>query len=63
MKLQAILVQVKLNLKLGIIIIKSYSHRIDEIAADLQSNLELKRFKNFTIKSFTHENLDHATCA
>ena len=27
-----------MNLKLGIIIIKGYSHRIDEIAADL-SNL------------------------
>ena len=38
MKLQIIFVQVMVNLKLGIIIIKSYSHRIDEIASDL-SNL------------------------
>ena len=38
MKLQIILVQVKVNLKLGIIIIKSYSYRIDKIARDL-SNL------------------------
>ena len=36
MKLQIILVQV--NLKLGIIIIKRYSHRIDEIAADLSNS-------------------------
>ena len=39
MKLQIILVQVKVNLKLGILIIKSYSHRIDEIPTDL-SNLK-----------------------
>ena len=36
MKLQIILVQV--NLKLGIIIIKRDSHRIDEIAADLSNS-------------------------
>ena len=35
MKLQIILVHVKVNLKLCIIIIKSYSHHFDEIAADL----------------------------
>ena len=40
MKLQIILVQVKVNLKLGVIIIKSYSHHIDEIAADLSNSLE-----------------------
>ena len=34
MKLQA-----KVNLKLGIIIIKSYPHRIDEIAADISNSL------------------------
>ena len=38
MKLQIILVQVKVNLKLGIIIIKRDSHRIDEIAADLSNS-------------------------
>ena len=38
MKLQIILVQVKVNLMLGIIIIKSYSHRIDEIATDLSNS-------------------------
>ena len=38
MKLQIILVQMKVNLKLGIIIIKSYSHRVDEIAADLSNS-------------------------
>ena len=37
MKMQIILVQVKVNLKLGIIITKSYSHRIDEISIDLSS--------------------------
>ena len=37
MKLQIILVQVKMNLRLGIIIIKSYSRRIDEIATDLSN--------------------------
>ena len=37
MKLQIILVQVKVNLKLGIIIIKSYSHSIDEIATSLSN--------------------------
>ena len=39
MKLQIILVQVKMNLRLGIIIIKSYSHATDEIAADLSISL------------------------
>ena len=34
MKLQIILVQIKVNLKLDIIIIKSYPHRIDEIATN-----------------------------
>ena len=34
MKLEIGLVQVKVNLKLGIITIKIYSHRIAEIAAD-----------------------------
>ena len=38
MKLQIILVQMKVNLKLGIIIIKSYSHRVDEIAVDLSNS-------------------------
>ena len=38
MKLQVILIQVKVNLKLGIIIIKCYSHHIDEIAADLSNS-------------------------
>ena len=37
MELKIILVQVKVNLKLSIIIMKSYSHRIDEIAADLSN--------------------------
>ena len=45
MKLQIILVQVKVSLKLGIIIITSYLHRIDDIAADFQSHLELKRLR------------------
>ena len=35
MKLEIILVQVKVNLKLRLKIIKSYSHRIDEVATDL----------------------------
>ena len=35
MKLQIILMHVKVNLKLGIKIIKYYSLRIDEIATDL----------------------------
>ena len=39
MKLQIVLVQVKMNLILGIIIIKSYSHRTDEIAVDLSNSL------------------------
>ena len=39
MKLQIISVQVKVNLELGIINIKSYSHRIDEIATDLSNTL------------------------
>ena len=39
MKLQIIFVLVKMNLKLGIIIINSYSHSIDEIAADLSNSL------------------------
>ena len=38
MKLQVILVQMKVNLKLGIIIIKSYSHHIDEMAADFSNS-------------------------
>ena len=38
MKLQIILVQVKVNLKLGVII-KSYSHRIDEIVEDFSISL------------------------
>ena len=38
MKLQIMLVQVNnVNLKFGIIIIKSYSHRIDEIGTDLSN--------------------------
>ena len=37
MKMQIILVHVKVNLKPGIIIIKSCSHRIDEIATDLSN--------------------------
>ena len=37
MKLQIIMVQVKVNLKLGIIIMKSYSHRIDDIATDFSN--------------------------
>ena len=45
MKLQIILVQVKVSLKLGIIIITSYLYRIDDIAVDLQSHLELKRLR------------------
>ena len=45
MKLQIILVQVKVSLKLGIIIITSYSYRIDNITVDLQSHLELKRLR------------------
>ena len=37
-KYEIILVQVKVNLKLGTIIIKSYSDRFDEIAADLSNS-------------------------
>ena len=37
MKLQIILEQIKVNLKLGIIIIKRYSDRIGEIATDLSN--------------------------
>ena len=33
-----ILVHAKVNLKLGITIVKSYSNRIDEIAADLSNS-------------------------
>ena len=39
MKLQIILVQVKVDLKLGIMVIKSCSHRIDEIAAELSNSI------------------------
>ena len=37
-KVQIILVYGKVNLKLSIIIMKSYSHQIDEIAADLSNS-------------------------
>ena len=37
MKLQIIFAQVKVNLKLSIVIIKSYSHRINEIAGNLSN--------------------------
>ena len=37
MKLQIILIEAKINLKLGVIIKKSYSHRIDEMATDLSN--------------------------
>ena len=51
MKLEVILVQVRVNLKLGIIIIKSYSHRIDEIATDLSNKLRTKKLRS----KFNHE--------
>ena len=38
MKLQIVLVQMKINFKLGIIIKKSYLRCIDEIRADLSNN-------------------------
>lgn len=41
MKLQIILVHVKVNLKLGTIIIKSYSHCINEIEADLSNSFKI----------------------
>ena len=37
MKLQIILVQLNVNLKLDIIIIQIYSHRTDEIATDISN--------------------------
>ena len=45
MKLQIILVQVNVDLKPGIIIIKSYSHRIDDIAADLSNSFRTYKTK------------------
>ena len=39
MKLETILVQVKVNLELSIIIVKSYLDRGDEISADLLNSL------------------------
>ena len=45
MKLQIILVQVNVNLKLNIIIIKSYSHYIDEIAAGVSNSFVASKTK------------------